>query len=221
MASSDLAVQVARAIKASLDAEGVDFVTAAQDEALHFQRMRRAHERLQRETPDLMHEIRDWYLANHPPLHTEATTEYLSADDFYLAAFQVEHDPWWEILREADGTRIEVPPAPDETDEPPSWQPQPWWDALDYEVRDALVAVQEREGVRTGPDAYDGSGRMLRRFIDEYPRLVAALSERYAQLQEEGEESDEDDAKFGAIGFWMIETVTGDQLVPRPGGSSR
>src|SRR5439155_6924740 len=108
----------------------------------------------------------------------------------------------------------------DEAESAPPWEPQPWWDTLDHEVRDALVAVQERQGVGPGqPDLYDRSGRMLRRFIDEYPHLAAALSERYADLQEEDEESDEDDAKFAGIGLWMIETMTGDQLIPRPGGT--
>jgi hypothetical protein len=216
MAPSDLAVRVARAIKTSLDAEGVDFSTTAQDEPLHFQRMQRADERFRRENPDLLQEIRDWYLANHPPLREEATNDPFLAEHFYLGRFLTEHGSWWEILREAAGTPIEAPAAPELADEPRSWEPQPWWDALDERVRLALLTVQEREDVRPSqPDLYDRSGRMLKRFARDYPELAAALANRYAALND-GEVSAEDADVIG-IGLWITENIVGEPFVPRDG----
>jgi hypothetical protein len=219
MTSTDLAVRVARAIKASLDAEGVDFVTAAEDETLHFQRLRLADKRFRRENADLMGEIRDWYGANYPPLRVEATNDLFNTDSFYLTAFQARHGPWWEILRESDDTRVEVPPVPEDTDEPRSWDPQPWWDALDERVGTALLNVQEREGVRPGQaDLYDRSSRTLKRFATEYPQLASALAKRYAALDDE--EVSAEDVDVIGVGLWITENTVGEPFVPR-GGSGQ
>jgi hypothetical protein len=146
--SSDLDVRVARALKAALDAEGVDFGAAEQDEDAQFEGTDRAWNRFKQENPDLIAEIRTWYLANYPPLREDALFE---PDDHYVAVWNASHRPWWELVDEADRpTFVDAPPETCETDSEPWLEPKPWWDDLDREVGDAWLSFQEAEDLRAG-----------------------------------------------------------------------
>jgi hypothetical protein len=98
-------------------------------------------------------------------------------------------------------------------------EPKPWWDALDAKVRDALVTAQELEGASPDrPDLYERSGRVVRRFAAENAELVAALSERYASLEDEDDKELTDaDRQVVGIGLWITENVVGEPFVPRAG----
>jgi hypothetical protein len=99
-------------------------------------------------------------------------------------------------------------------------EPKPWWDALDEEVRDALVTAQQLEGASPdGPDLYERSGRVIRRFAAENADLVAALSERYASLEDEEDHKELTDAdrQVVGIGLWVTENILGEPFVPRAG----
>jgi hypothetical protein len=98
-----LDLRVARAMKAALDAEGVDFdePTDAQDFAQE-EGTDRAWRRFERENPDLMNEIRAWYLDRFPPLHRGSGDDQYFPDFIYLATWFSKHDPWWEIVKRVD-----------------------------------------------------------------------------------------------------------------------
>jgi hypothetical protein len=89
-----LEVRVARAMKAALDAEGLDFSRPLSESPLDVEAVRRAFERFHRENRELIAQVREWYLATHPPLRAEPS----EADQVCLAAFFAERGYWWEHI---------------------------------------------------------------------------------------------------------------------------
>jgi hypothetical protein len=89
-------VKIARAIKAAVDAEGIVFEGPPQDEALW-----RAMKRVQREHPDLMAQIRNWYLRQYPPVQEPmGVGSEMSLDDWYLMMWLSRHRHWSELVND-------------------------------------------------------------------------------------------------------------------------
>jgi hypothetical protein len=99
VAASPLDVRVATAIKAAVDAEGVTFEGPPQSEALV-----RAMKRFQRENPDLMGQIREWYLRKYAPMpDKDAFGGDFSPDDHYLALWLAEHEHFSALAEKDPG----------------------------------------------------------------------------------------------------------------------
>jgi hypothetical protein len=92
------------------------------------------------------------------------------------------------------------------------FEEQPWWDGLDIEVRDALLALAGEEGMEAGkPDNYHRGGTALERFVVECPSLDAALVQRYAD-----DDSSSPAAKSpSGIVTWMLENAVLGERFPR------
>ena len=103
------------------------------------------------------------------------------------------------------------------SDEPDEWgEPRPWWESLDVEVK-TCTALSKEEGLTPGqPVNYDRAGRVIERFIGEYPGLATSLANRYPEPEEPVEPNE---ALALGIGMWLMENAVGDRF-PRRGEDS-